>query len=48
MYYMKWVPKMEYKRENCKKKNKDALQQIHEWEIDMLLDMSGIPRNKRR
>jgi|TARA_R110000824_G_scaffold250831_1_gene439597 hypothetical protein len=47
MYYMKWVPKFEYKRENCKKNNKDALKKINDWELDMLLDMSGIPRKKR-
>jgi hypothetical protein len=47
MYYMKWVPKFEYKRENCKKNNKDALKQINDWELEMLLDMSGIPRKKR-
>ena len=47
LYYMKWVPKMEYKRQNCEKKNKDSLKEINEWEIDMLLDMSGIPRKKR-
>ena len=47
MYYMKWVPKMEYKRQDCKKKNKDSLKEINDWEIDMLLDMSGIPRKKR-
>jgi len=47
MYYMKWVPKFEYKRENCKKNNKDALKQINDWELDMLLDMSGIPRKRR-
>jgi len=47
MYYMKWVPKFEYKRENCKKNNKDALKQINDWELNMLLDMSGIPRKKR-
>lgn len=47
MYYMKWVPKLEYKRENCKKNNKDALKKINDWEMEMLLDMSGIPRKKR-
>tara|TARA_R110000824_G_scaffold202079_1_gene386250 strand:- start:146 stop:433 length:288 start_codon:yes stop_codon:yes gene_type:complete len=47
LYYMKWVPKMEYKRQNCEKKNKDSLKEINEWEINMLLDMSGIPRKKR-
>jgi len=50
MYYMNWVPKMEYKKEKCKKtnNNKDAMRQIIDWELDMLLDMSGIPRKKRR
>jgi hypothetical protein len=47
MYYMEWVPKFEIKRENCKKNNKSDLQKINEWELDMLLDMSGIPRKKR-
>jgi hypothetical protein len=47
MYYMKWVPKLEYKREKCKKHNKDALKTINDWELDMLLDMSGIPRTKQ-
>lgn len=47
MYYMKWVPRLEFKRQKCKKNNKDTLQKINDWELDMLLDMSGIPRNKR-
>ena len=48
MYYMKWVPRLEYKRQKCKKNNnKDTLKQINDWELDMLLDMSGIPRKRR-
>ena len=47
LYYMKWVPKMEYKRQNCGKKNKDSLKGTKDWELDMLLDLSGIPRKKR-
>jgi hypothetical protein len=50
MYYMKWAPRLEFKKESaCKKKNnnKDVLKQINDWEMDMLLDMSGIPRKKR-
>ena len=47
LYYMKWVPKMEYKRQNCKKNNKDSLKEKNKWEMNMLLDMSGIPRKKR-
>ena len=47
LYYMKWVPKMEYKRQNCGNNNKDSLKEINKWELDMLLDLSGIPRKKR-
>lgn len=47
LYYMKWVPKMEYKRQNCGNKNKDSFREINEWELRMLLDLSGIPRKKR-
>jgi hypothetical protein len=48
MYYMKWVPKVEFTRENCRKtqrnNNKDRLKKINDWEIDMLLDAAGIPK----
>ena len=48
MYYMKWVPKVEFKRENCRKtkrnNNKDRLKKINDWEMDMLLDAAGIPK----
>jgi len=48
MYYMKWVPKLEIKRQNCPKKirnnNKDRLNKINDWEMDMLLDAAGIPK----
>jgi hypothetical protein len=47
LYYMKWVPKMEYSRQTCGDKNKDSLKEINKWEIDMLLDLSGIPRKRR-
>jgi len=52
MYYMKWVPKVEYKRGKapapCKKdKHKTELDKLNEWELNMLLDMAGIPRKKR-
>ena len=48
MYYMGWVPKVKFKRENCKKtRPKTDLDKINQWELDMLLDMSGIPRKKR-
>ena len=51
MYYMKWVPKVEFKREKmrapCKKdKRKTQLEKLNEWELNMLLDMAGIPRKK--
>ena len=45
MYYMKWVPKIEYKKgkmqEPCKKDKRKS------WELNMLLDMAGIPRKKK-
>jgi hypothetical protein len=52
MYYMKWVPKVEFKREKmrapCKKdKRKTQLDKLNEWELNMLLDMAGIPRKKK-
>ncbi len=52
LYYMGWVPKVEFKREKlrepCKKdKRKTQLEKLNEWELNMLLDMAGIPRKKR-
>lgn len=52
LYYMGWVPKVEFKREQspapCKKdKRKTQLEKLNEWELNMLLDMAGIPRKKR-
>ena len=49
LYYMGWVPKVEFKREQspapCKKdKRKTQLEKLNEWELNMLLDMAGIPR----
>ena len=48
MYYMKWVPKVEYRKENCRKtqrnNNRDRLKKINDWEMDMLLDAAGIPK----
>ena len=52
LYYMGWVPKVKFKREQspapCKKdKRKTQLDKLNEWELDMLLDMADIPRKKR-
>ena len=47
LYYMKWVPKMEYSRQNCGKKNKDSTKGNNDWEMNMLLDLSGIPRKRQ-
>ena len=52
LYYMKWVPRVEFKREKmrepCKKdKRKTELDKLNQWELDMLLDMAGIRRKKR-
>ena len=51
LYYMGWVPKVKFKREQspapCKKdKQKTQLDKLNEWELNMLLDMAGIPRKK--
>ena len=43
MYYMGWVPKVKYTKENCKKNNKI----IEDTIMDMLLNEAGIPRKKR-
>ena len=41
MYYMKWVPRIEYKKNNCKKtKNEDPV-------LDILMDNAGIPKDAR-
>ena len=52
MYYMKWVPRLEFKREQspapCKKdKRKTQLDHMNQWELDMLLDMAGFPRKRK-
>ena len=52
LYYMGWVPKVKFKREKspapCKKdKRKTQLDKLNEWELNMLLDMAGIPRKKK-
>jgi len=44
MYYMDWVPKMKYTRENCKKNN---IKTIEDPVMDMLMNEAGI-RKKRR
>ncbi len=48
MYQMGWVPKVRFKKETqqvpCK--NKSQLDKLNEWELNMLLDMAGIPRKK--
>ena len=42
------VPKVRFKKETqqvpCK--NKSQLDKLNEWELNMLLDMAGIPRKK--
>ena len=52
LYYMGWVPNLNFKREKmrepCKKdKRKTELDKLNEWELNMLLDMAGIPRKKQ-
>jgi hypothetical protein len=40
MYYMKWVPRLEYKRQQCKK---NVITHPDDPVMDMLLDAAGIP-----
>ena len=44
MYYMKWVPKLEYRREKCKK---DIIKTNPDPVMDMLLNEAGIKRKRR-
>jgi hypothetical protein len=39
MYYMKWVPKVEYKRQKC---NKNIIKTTEDPVMDMLLNEAGI------
>jgi hypothetical protein len=45
MYYMNWVPKFEYKRENCKKR---IIKTPDDPVLDILLDAAGFPRSGPR
>jgi hypothetical protein len=42
MYYMGWVPKVKYTKENCKK-NSNTNDPV----LDMLLNEAGIKRKRR-
>ena len=48
MYQMRWVPKIEYKRE--RRKRQRDLDTFDQWHLDFLLNEAGIPnpRKKRR
>ena len=45
MYYMKWVPKVEYTRENCKK---SRIKTQPDPVMDILLNEAGIKRKRKR
>ena len=44
MYYMGWVPKVKYTRENCKKNN---IKTTEDPVMDMLLNEAGIKERRR-
>ncbi len=44
MYYMEWVPKVKYTRENCKKNN---IKTQPDPVMDMLMNEAGIKRKRR-
>jgi hypothetical protein len=48
MYQMRWVPKLDYKRE--RKKRQSDLEAFDQWHLDFLMNEAGIPnpRKKRR
>jgi hypothetical protein len=46
MYYMDWVPKMEYTRQKCKKNNN--IKTTEDPVMDMLLNEAGIKLRNRR
>ena len=44
MYYMEWIPKLKYTRENCKKNN---IKTQPDPVLDMLMNEAGIKRKRR-
>ena len=44
MYYMEWVPRVKYTRENCKKNNNKTQPDPV---MDMLMNEAGIKRKRR-
>ena len=44
MYYMEWVPRVKYTRENCKKNN---IKTQPDPVLDMLMNEAGIKRKRR-
>ena len=48
MYQMRWVPKIDYKRE--RRKRQSDLEAFDQWHLDFLMNEAGIPnpRKKRR
>ncbi len=44
MYYMEWIPKLKYTRENCKKNN---IKTQPDPVMDMLMNEAGIKRKRR-
>jgi hypothetical protein len=45
LYYMKWVPKLEYKKNKCPKK---IINSREDPTLDILLDMADFPKQHRR
>jgi hypothetical protein len=46
MYQMRWVPKIDYKRER-RKKQRD-LEAFDQWHLDFLLNEAGIPNPRKK
>jgi hypothetical protein len=46
MYQMRWVPKLDYKRERRKKQS--DLEAFDQWHLDFLLNEAGIPNPRKK
>jgi len=49
MYYMRWVPKLDYNRQQQERKKRQSdLDAINQWELDFLMNEAGIPNPRKK
>ena len=46
MYYMGWVPKIDYKRE--RRKRQKEINAFDQWHLDFLMNEAGIPQPRKK